>query len=93
VVKITVFDGLFVECLPVRVEESIIEVDLGGSDKVISEDVIIVPAFDDEHGRAWELTCEAEELVEGGISLVQKVVITFVVFFVSTSYDTVRIRE
>ena len=79
--------------MPVGIKESIVEVDFGGSDKVISKNIVIVPAFDNKHWCTGEFTSEAEELIKGGISFVQKVVVSLVVFFRATPDDDVRVRE
>ena len=93
VVDLSLLDGLLLDCLPVAIEEAIIQVDRSLSNEVVTEQVIEVVSLDLDHGRAWELTGELEELVELGVGLIKLIVVTLGELAITTPDEQVRVAE
>ena len=93
VVNLAVLNRLLLDCLPVTVEEAIVEVDGSLSNEVISEQVVEVISLNLDHGRSWEFTSELEELVDLRVGFVKLIVVAFGEFAVSASDDKIGVRE
>ena len=69
-IKLSCFDRFFVNCLPFRVEESVVQVNCRLSNQVISKHHVVVISFDYQRWRSWEGYIEVEAFDELGIWLV-----------------------
>ena len=92
-VDLSVLNRLFLNRLPIAIEEAIVEIDTGLSNKVVTEQVIEVVCFDLNHRRARELTGEFEELVESGVWLIKLVIVALGVLTVAALDKQVGVAE
>ena len=53
-VDLAILDWFVLECLPLGLEISVFEVDLGGTNQVIAEEIIIVHDINLERWATWE---------------------------------------
>ena len=70
-VKITILNRLFIESLPILREEAIVQVYYRPTDQIVTEQIIVVPSFDNQRRSSWECTLEFEVLVKGWVLLVK----------------------
>lgn len=93
VVELSVLNWFFIESLPISREESIVQVDYGFSNQVISKQVVVVISFDDKWRSAWKVSFKFEILVELGVRFIQLVVITIAFNVITKGHDKVRVTE
>ena len=92
-VNLAVLDRLLFDGLPVSVEEAIVKIDRGLTDKIITEQIIVVIGLNLDLRGTWELTCELEEFVDFRVGLIKKIIVALREFTSTTSDQQVWITE
>lgn len=90
-VQLPSLDWLFLDSLPLRVEESVVQVNACLANQIVSEQKIVVICLDLQRRSSRESDIEIESFVELGVWLIVLVVILIVELHISTSNDQVRI--
>ena len=90
-VQLPSLDWLFLDSLPLRVEESVVQVYACLANQIVSEQKIVVICLDLQRRSSRESDIEIESFVELGVWLIVLVVILIVELHISTSNDQVRI--
>ena len=94
-VKITIFDGLIIDRLPLLAEESVIKVNLSATDEIIAEETVVVVGPDFQGRGTWEVHLKLITLVELWTCIIHLVVL-LLVEFLGTALDNeewVRLGE
>lgn len=91
--QVSEFDGLGLHGLPAEAVVPVIEVYLGDSDQLVSEEAVVVPALYLEVRSSWEVDQEIKRLVEVWLLSVQLVVVAVTVLFLAAPEDQVRVRQ
>lgn len=90
-VNLTALDWLFGKELPLSGEVSILKVDCGRSNKIVSKDVIIVVSINHKWRTTGERSLKFEHLVELWIGVIKLIIVSFIFDFVIASNVKVRI--
>ena len=92
-VKITILNRLFIKGLPILREEAIVQVYYRPTDQIVTEQIIVVPSFDNQRRSSWECALEFEVLVKGWVLLVKQVFIPKRCYLIAVSNDQVWVTE
>ena len=93
VVNLSVLDRLVLEGLPLSLEVSVLQVDLCGTNQVITEEIIVIHDVDLEWSATWEGRLEVVVSSEPRVWLIELVVGTLIEHILTTSDFNVWIRE
>jgi hypothetical protein len=92
-IKIAILNRLFIESLPILIEEAIVQVYYRPTDQIITKQIIVVPSFDNQRRSSWECSLEFEIFVEGWVWLVKQVVISKRCYLIAVFNDQVWVTE
>ena len=92
-VKLSRLNWLLVQCLPLRVEESIIKVNGCLSDEVVTEQQVVIVCFNFERRSSREVNRKVKSLHELGVWLVVLIVVAVVIFSVTAPHDEVGVTS
>jgi hypothetical protein len=88
-IKISTLNRLFIESLPILIKEAIVQVYYRPTDQIITEQIIVVPCFDNQRRSSWECALEFEIFVEDWVFLVKQVVISKRCYLIAVFNDQV----
>lgn len=91
--ELTILNWLVLDGAPLRQEESVLKINISATDKVISEEEIVIHSMYLQEWAAWEGRLEIVVLAEGRVWLIKLVVLSFIEFLVAKFEDQVRVRE
>lgn len=87
-IKFPVFDWLVLDCSPFWAIQSVIEINNGLSDQVISKQIIIVICLDLQRWSSWKFACELKALIESWVCFVKLVLVSPIEhLFTASDYD------
>jgi len=92
-VDLAEFDWFVGKSSPLSEEVSVLEVDPGGSDQVVTEQVVVVHDVNLQGWAAWEHDREVVMLSKVWVRLVKNVVVSFGELFSITRYLDVGVRS
>jgi hypothetical protein len=90
--QVPILDRLVLDTLPLWGEVPILEIDLGASYGIISEDVIVVHSFYYERRTAWESSFKFKALVDLRVGFILLVAVSLIVDLATAGDDEVWIR-
>ena len=92
-VDLSVLNWLVFKSTPLSLEVPVLQVYLGSSDEIVTEEIIIVHNLNLELRTTWEYSFEVIMSSKPGIRFIEYIIITFVEFLISYFKLHVRIRE
>ena len=91
-VDLSILDWLFSQIAPLSAEETVLQIDGGLSDQVISEDIVVIINRDLEWRAAGERALKIKVLVESRIGFIQLVLVSLIDDLVVALDPEIRIR-
>lgn len=92
-IKLPVFDWFVEETAPFRREEAIVKINYGLTNKVISEEIVVVISLNLKGLGSWEPATEFKNLVDLWIWFIKLVLISHTENLLSTFDDHVGVRK
>lgn len=90
-VKLARLNRLLVDGLPFGVEESVIQVDCGLANEIVSEKKIVVVGLNNQRRGSRERDIEVKSLVELGVRLIVLIIFPIVEFGFTASDNQIRV--
>ena len=90
-VKLAGLNRLLVDGLPFGVEESVIQVDCGLANEIVSEKKIVVVSLNNQRRGSRERDIEVKSLVELGVRLIVLIIFPIVEFGFTASDNQIRV--
>mmetsp|Transcript_20973 Transcript_20973/g.32504 ORF Transcript_20973/g.32504 Transcript_20973/m.32504 type:complete len:303 (-) Transcript_20973:3245-4153(-) len=91
--QITVLDGLVLDRLPALTEVAVVQLQEGGSDQVVAEEIVVVVCFDFDHRSSWEIHDEIVALMELRVRSIKLVVLDFIELGLAALDDQIGVRQ